>query len=90
MKLKLSFLQIINLSAALLSGISTTHASLSGLKNVTGPVFVIVMENTSWSQIKGSNNAPYINSLLTNPQASYARNYNNPPGLHPRSLSVFQ
>jgi hypothetical protein len=47
MKLKLSFLQIINLSAELLSGISTTHASLSGLKNVTGPVFVIVMENTS-------------------------------------------
>ena len=87
MKLKLSFLQIINLSAALLCGISTAHASLGGLKNVTGPVFVIVIENKSWSLIKGSNDAPYINSLLTNPQASYARNYNNPPGLHPSELN---
>ena len=87
MKLRLSFLQIIILSAVLLSSISTPHASLSGLKNVTGSVFVIVMENKSWSLVKGSNDAPYVNSLLTNPQASYARNYNNPPGIHPSELN---
>jgi hypothetical protein len=46
-------------------------------------VFVILMENHNWSQIQGSSSAPYINSLLTRSDASYATQYYNPPGLHP-------
>lgn len=46
----------------------------SGIKHV----FVIVMENHNWSQIQGNtSSAPYINSLLTRPDASYASNYHN-------------
>jgi phosphatidylinositol-3-phosphatase len=46
----------------------------SAIKNV----FVIVMENTDWSQIKGNTtSAPYINSLLPRSDASYASNYHN-------------
>jgi hypothetical protein len=44
-------------------------------------VFLIVMENHNWSQIKGSKSAPYINSLLS--QGAYAEAYYNPPKLHP-------
>jgi phosphatidylinositol-3-phosphatase len=44
-------------------------------------VFIIVMENKDWSDIKGSTNAPYINSLL--PQASYCERYTSPTNLHP-------
>jgi hypothetical protein len=44
-------------------------------------VFMIVMENQRWLQIKGSTNAPYINSLLA--QASYCENYTAPGGLSP-------
>src|SRR5579863_8954381 len=50
-------------------------------------VFVIVMENHNWTgdgslNIKGNPEAPYINYTLL-PMASYANNYNNPPGNHP-------
>src|SRR6266581_10073 len=46
----------------------------SGIKNV----FMIVMENQDWSSIKGNTpSAPYINSLLTRSDASYASNYHN-------------
>ena len=44
-------------------------------------VFVILMENHNWSQIKDSPNAPYINSLLL--KGAHAEQYYNPPGLHP-------
>jgi phosphatidylinositol-3-phosphatase len=49
-------------------------------------VFLIVMENHDWSTIKGSSSAPYLNSLLTRPDAAYAGNYHNVPtgsSLHP-------
>jgi hypothetical protein len=59
------------------------QASESGMTSVTGTVFVIVMENQNWSSINGSSNAPFINSLLTNSQASFAKAYFNPPGNHP-------
>lgn len=81
--MKYPFLNRVIFPLALLIGASTAQASLTGMKNVTGTVFIIVMENTNWSGIKGKASAPYINSLLTNPQASYATNYKNPPGLHP-------
>jgi phospholipase C len=45
-------------------------------------VFLIVEENHNWSSIYGSSSAPYINNTLL-PQASYATQYYNPPGLHP-------
>jgi hypothetical protein len=45
-------------------------------------VFVILMENHNWSDIKGSSSAPYINGTLL-PLASHAENYFNPPNLHP-------
>lgn len=45
-------------------------------------VFIILMENHNWSQIEGSPSAPYLNQTVL-PMASYARQYFNPPGLHP-------
>ena len=44
-------------------------------------VFVILMENVSWSSIKGNANLPYLNSLL--PLASYCENYHAPGDGHP-------
>ncbi len=45
-------------------------------------VFLIMMENHNWSDIKHSSSAPYINDTLL-PMASYAEQYYNPPGIHP-------
>src|SRR5512146_940841 len=45
-------------------------------------VWIILMENHNWSQIKGSKSAPYINGTLL-PMASHAEQYFNPPGNHP-------
>jgi len=42
-------------------------------------VFLIVMENAYWSQIKGSTSAPYINNTLL-PMSSYCEQYYTPPG----------
>jgi phospholipase C len=61
-------------------------ASPTGLpQQATGgikTVFVIMMENHNWSEIKDSPSAPYINQVLL-PQASHAEQYYNPPGIHP-------
>jgi len=45
-------------------------------------IFLILMENHNWSDIKNSPSAPYINDTLL-PMASYAEQYYNPPGIHP-------
>jgi hypothetical protein len=45
-------------------------------------VFLILMENENWQDIEGNPDAPYTNAKLL-PQASYATQYYNPPGLHP-------
>ncbi len=45
-------------------------------------VWVVVLENSDWSTIKGSTNCPYINNTLL-PQAARCERYYNPPGLHP-------
>ncbi|MBA2287288.1 MAG: phosphoesterase, partial [Ktedonobacteraceae bacterium] len=45
-------------------------------------VFLIMMENHNWSDIKNSPSAPYINKTVL-PMASYAEQYYNPPGIHP-------
>src|SRR6266478_637036 len=43
-------------------------------------VFIIVMENVSWSAIKGSASAPYINNTLL-PMASYCEQYYTAQGV---------
>lgn len=45
-------------------------------------VFIILMENHGWSQIRGSASAAYINQTLL-PQASYTDQYYNAPSIHP-------
>jgi phosphatidylinositol-3-phosphatase len=45
-------------------------------------VFLILMENHKWSDIKGSSSAPYINNTILS-MASYAQQYYHPPGNHP-------
>ena len=45
-------------------------------------VFVILLENHNWNDIKGNPDAPYINSTLL-PMASYCEQYYNPPAVHP-------
>jgi hypothetical protein len=45
-------------------------------------VFIILMENHNWVDIKNSANAPYINNTLL-PMASYCDQYYNPPSIHP-------
>jgi hypothetical protein len=45
-------------------------------------VFLILMENHNWSEIKDSPSAPYINNTIL-PMASYATQYFNPPNIHP-------
>lgn len=62
---------------------ATATATPGGTAHSIKTVFLIVMENHNWSQIQGSASAPYINSLLSRADASYATQYYNPPGLHP-------
>ena len=45
-------------------------------------VFLILMENHNWSDIKGSASAPYINSLLAK-GAHAEKYYDNPNSVHP-------
>ena len=45
-------------------------------------VFLILMENENWQDIVGNPAAPYLNEKLL-PQAAYATQYYNPPGIHP-------
>ncbi len=57
------------------------HAAPAGSGERT--VFLIVLENHSWSQIKGNTrDAPYINRVLL-PQAAHAEQAFSPPGNHP-------
>ena len=45
-------------------------------------VFVVLLENANWPDVRGSAHMPYLNGLLL-PQAAHAEKYFNPPGLHP-------
>jgi hypothetical protein len=64
------------------SGTVASDASSSS-SGALKTVFVILMENHNWSQIKGSASAPYINKTLL-PMASHAENYfDNPKKVHP-------
>ena len=57
------FLLVLLLTALSLSCSSATAAAASTLPPIR-TVFVILMENESFSSIKGSTNAPYINNVL--------------------------
>src|SRR6266699_165456 len=59
---------------------TTTTTTLVTARRTT--VFLILMENTDWSSIKGSSSAPYINRTLL-PIASHAEQYYDPPNSHP-------
>jgi hypothetical protein len=72
------FILLIPIILIPLLGTQLTKASGSQISTV----FVIVMENENWSQIKGNSNAPYINNTLL-PQGAHAEQYYNPPGVHP-------
>ncbi len=69
------------ITIALLSPSGPTTAQTPEVKpNPT--VFIILLENHNWAQIKGSASAPYINRTLL-PKASYTEQYYNPPNVHP-------
>jgi len=69
------------LAIALLISCAAALPAAAQLANVK-TVFIILMENHNWSQIKGSASAPYINNTLL-PNAAHAEQYFNPPGIHP-------
>jgi hypothetical protein len=63
---------------------SSNAASSSGTGGSAsaGPkVFIILMENHNWVDLKGDASAPYINGLLAT--GAHAEQYFNPPSLHP-------
>jgi phospholipase C len=73
------------------SGSSGTAPTPSGTGTTPTPpatgrvlktVFVILMENHSWSTIKASSSAKYINDTLLK-DGAHADNYSTPPGIHP-------
>ncbi len=61
---------------------ATVQATVTTTSYTIKTVFLILMENHNWSDIKGSSSAPYINNTIL-PMASYAEQYYNPPGNHP-------
>jgi len=65
-----------------IDGIQMTRDASSVSKHAIKTVFIILMENHNWSDIKGSTYAPYINNTLL-PMASYTQQYYNPPNSHP-------
>jgi phosphatidylinositol-3-phosphatase len=70
-------------SVALLISYWRQEAHGTAAPSPISTVLVIVLENESWSDIARNPSAPYLNELLTRPDASYAANYNSPRGLHP-------
>ncbi|TLZ05309.1 MAG: hypothetical protein E6K39_12705, partial [Gammaproteobacteria bacterium] len=65
--------------------VTSTAASLTVTTTGNQPlktVFLIMMENHNWSDIKGNATAPYINNTLL-AIGAHAEQYFNPPGIHP-------
>jgi hypothetical protein len=63
-------------------GALPTQSSQSTPGGPIKTVFLIMMENHNWADIKDSPSAPYINTVLL-PQASHAEQYYNPVNNHP-------
>ncbi|HEV3037445.1 MAG TPA: alkaline phosphatase family protein [Candidatus Angelobacter sp.] len=77
--MKFAKLFLVNLGLFFLAvGAPTIATAQTHIKTV----WIILMENHNWSQIKGSSSAPYISNTLL-PMASHAEQYFNPPGIHP-------
>ena len=77
--MKIAKLFLLNLGLFFLAvGTPTIATAQTHIKTV----WIVLMENHNWSQIKGSSSAPYINNTLL-PMASHAEQYFNPPGIHP-------
>ncbi|MEO8611830.1 MAG: alkaline phosphatase family protein [Chloroflexota bacterium] len=74
------FMMAVYLGSA--SQIMTPPAETQEPQPVARTVFVIVMENHNWDQIKDSASAPYINQTLL-AQGAHAEAYYNPSDLHP-------
>jgi phosphatidylinositol-3-phosphatase len=66
------------LSAIIVLNFKTFAGELPPIRTV----FVIVLENHNWLEIKDSPIAPFINQTLL-PLSSYCEQYFNPPKLHP-------
>jgi len=82
MKITLSRLVCACALLSLLGAVPKTEALQVPTAGSIKTVWIILMENHNWSQIKGSKSAPYINNTLL-PIASHAEQYFNPPGIHP-------
>lgn len=63
------------------TGGGVTSSSGTGAGPGGAKVFLILMENHNWVDIKGSASAPYTNGLLA--VGAHAEQYFNPPSLHP-------
>lgn len=77
-------LSIVIVCLFILFNLLDAHIKVPHSANASSPintVFLVVMENHNWSQIKGSSSAPYINNTLL-PMASYATQYYD-SGKHP-------
>jgi phosphatidylinositol-3-phosphatase len=63
---------------------SGDDSSPSGTTRHVKTVFLIVMENKAWAELKGSDKAPYLNDTIL-PMASHAEGYKGPKNgsLHP-------
>jgi hypothetical protein len=66
----------------LLSALLLSSVAPAGNLPTVQTVFVILLENHNWADIKDNPSAPYLNHTLL-PMASYCEQYYNPPGLHP-------
>lgn len=69
------------LSPPLTSSLTPIPSPRSSLPTPIKTVFVIVMENTNWSDITSSQ-TPYLANTLV-PLGAHAEQYYNPPGNHP-------
>src|SRR5436189_6295467 len=67
------FRPLVSITLAVSLGIAPENVLASSLTQIHH-VFLIVMENVTWSEIKGSTNAPFINNVLL-PMSSYCDNY---------------
>lgn len=80
--MKLSRLALMVLEFSLLSGFSQfASAQPTPPQPHIKTVWIILMENHNWSQIKGNKDAPYINNALL-PMASHAEQYFSPPRIY--------
>ena len=79
-----TILSTVVLCFGLYAGSSPAWAETAAKSGNLKTVFLIVMENKSWSDIKGNPDAPYLNTTLL-PQSSYTEQYKGPKGgsLHP-------